>query len=102
MEDIWAVQERGAEAPSALDQGRQLEPTWRDELPHPQVMGCCVLRHVGVHPGSVWAERVPPPPVHPSHSCLSALRFLQLSGPPKKLALESVLSWAPTRTNMER
>lgn len=60
MEGIWAVQERGVEVPSALDQEQQLEPTWEDELLYPQVMGCCILRHVGVHPGSVWAERVPP------------------------------------------
>lgn len=62
-----------------------------------QVMGRCHLGPVcveGVHPGPVCADagregprRASPPPAHPSHSCLSAPRFLLLSGPPKRLAL---------------
>lgn len=100
-------------APSALGQRQQLEPAWEDLPPPTKMMGCCSLGHMGVprEPVRADAGREGSRPAHPSLSCLSTLRLLQLSGappppahppPPEANTRISVLSGVPTRTSMER
>ena len=106
MEGIWALEERGVKAPSALGQRQQLEPVWEDLPPPTKMMGCCSLGHMGVPREPVQADvgREGSRPTHPSLSCLSSLRLLQLLGapPPEANTRSSVLSGVPTRTSMER
>lgn len=94
VEGIWALEERGVKAPSALSQRQQLEPTWGDLLPLPKMTGCWSLGQIGVGAELVCADvsREGSRPAHPGLSCLSAQWLFQLSGPPKRLGLESLFS----------